>query len=237
VAYAEVPPPAALRPFVDRFWTRTPGAGPGRILPDGCIDLIVSAEGADVVGTMTRPFVVPPGPGGTVVAVRFRPGGAAPFLRVAAHELTDRRVSARDLHLAAPAEPTLAALARFLLERLPRGPEPRLAHAVRALLGEAPPSVSALADELGWSRQHLGRRFRDEVGVGPKELARVARVQRAVDRLQRRRGTVAAAAAELGYFDQAHLAHDFRALVGLAPAEVQAGAGSIFPIRSLLDGA
>jgi AraC-like DNA-binding protein len=76
---------------------------------------------------------------------------------------------------------------------------------------------------------------RTAVGVGPKQLARVARMQRSVDHLQRdvERETLAGAAAELGYFDQAHMARDFRELAGLAPRDIRAARGSIFPIRSL----
>src|SRR5688572_29349677 len=92
--FQEFRPSPALRPFVDRLWTRS-GAPPQgtaiRILPDGCIDLIVNLTtgGAVVVGTMTRAVAyVPEGPV-QLVAVRFRPGGASPFLSVAADELTD----------------------------------------------------------------------------------------------------------------------------------------------------
>ena len=51
-----------------------------------------------MVGTMTRALVVSQ-PAATTAAVRFRPGGAVAFLGVAAHELTDRNVSARDVGL------------------------------------------------------------------------------------------------------------------------------------------
>jgi AraC-like DNA-binding protein len=61
-------------------------------------------------------------------------------------------------------------------------------------------------------------------------------MQRAIDAVQRARGAaLAAAAIDLGYFDEAHMALDFRELVGLTPAAVRAARGSIFPIRSLLE--
>jgi AraC-like DNA-binding protein len=63
-------------------------------------------------------------------------------------------------------------------------------------------------------------------------------LQRAVVTLQTRPGTtLAQAALDVGYFDQAHMCRDFRALVGLSPSGVRAAAGTIFPIRSLLAGA
>jgi AraC-like DNA-binding protein len=255
MAYREFPPHPVLRPYVDRLWTSTPDArvapGPRRILPDGCIDLLVNLDRghAFVVGAMTGPWLVPPGPSSSIVAVRFRPGGGAPLLALAAHELTDRRVDSTDLPLgwlaperlaeASDVEVAVRALERVLVARVlaVAAPDPLVAHAVDRLLALSPPSVEALARRIGWSRQHLGRAFSAHVGLGPKQLGRIARLQRALVALQARSGSVAATAASLGYFDQAHMARDFRALAGVTPLAAQDARGSIFPIHSLLEAA
>jgi AraC-like DNA-binding protein len=126
----------------------------------------------------------------------------------------------------------MALLEQSLLARLPS--LDRLAdHAVRALMEEAPPSVEALARTVGWTRQHLARVLRQRVGLAPKQLARVARLQRATLHLQGRQRTLADAAAALGYFDEAHMARDFRQLAGVTPATAALERSSIFPIRSL----
>jgi AraC-like DNA-binding protein len=252
-AFEELRPSPVLRPFVDRLWMRS-GAPPEgtaiRILPDGCIDLIVNLTtgGAVVVGTMTRavPYV-PEGPV-QLVAVRFRPRGASPFLSVAADELTDRTVDSADvgcrwLELVrfADGSPPAAArtLERALLQRLAGigTPDPPVVHGVSALFGQAPPSISALARDLGLSRQHLNRIFKRHVGVSPKQLARVARLQRAVARLQQGTGAtdLAHTAVGLGYFDQAHMTREFSELAGVTPAVAARSTGSIYPIRSLLE--
>ena len=72
-------------------------------------------------------------------------------------------------------------------------------------------------------RRHLGARFRDEFGLSPKTAARVIRFDRARRLLQRRVAAGGAPAlAELaaggGFFDQAHLAREFRELAGCAPS-------------------
>ncbi len=254
MAYREVAPHPALRPFVDRFWKRS---GDGRVqkicvLPDGCMDLVLDLDRGSgfAVGTMSRADVVELPPAHRLVAVRFRPAGAAPFLGLAAHELTDREVDFDDLQLRfLPGDlfdrspgtgDALGALQGALLARVPAMPAPdrRVAAGVRALFGEAPPAVERLAGELGLSRQHLGRVFRDQVGVGPKLLARIARLQRAVRALQTTvLSSLAQAAAEVGYFDEAHMDRDFRELVGLTPGRVKGDPGSIRPIASLLSGA
>ncbi len=132
MGYREYSPHPALRPYVDRFWVRSieAEARPQLILPDGCIDLMVRLDSsfeAFAIGTMTRAIVFDPKPSGRVVAVRFRPGAAAPFLALAADELTDRTVTCVELGLRwlAPArlgsfvdlEDAARRLERILLDR------------------------------------------------------------------------------------------------------------------------
>lgn len=78
--------------------------------------------------------------------------------------------------------------------------------------------VSALAAEVGWSRRHLGERFRAELGLPPKVAARVIRFERARRLLARPlRPGLAEVAATCGYFDQAHLTREWRELAGCTP--------------------
>ena len=75
--------------------------------------------------------------------------------------------------------------------------------------------IGDLAREVGWSRRHLGEKFRDETGLAPKAAARVIRFERACDRLLApQRLPLARVAADMGYVDQSHLSRDFRDLAG-----------------------
>ena len=78
--------------------------------------------------------------------------------------------------------------------------------------------VGDLAEEVGWSRRHLGQRFTAELGVTPKEAARVLRFQRS-RRLVTAGRRLADAAALSGYADQAHLTREWQELGGYAPTE------------------
>jgi transcriptional regulator GlxA family with amidase domain len=79
-------------------------------------------------------------------------------------------------------------------------------------------SIGALAAELGWSHRRLIVRFREQIGLAPKTVARVLRFDRAVAALgsSGSRG-FAEIALDCGYFDQAHLNRDFRELAGTTP--------------------
>lgn len=94
----------------------------------------------------------------------------------------------------------------------------------RLLVRDGAAAVSELARETGWSSRHLRQRFRAELGLGPKEAARVVRFDRARRMLQRttaagNRLTLAELAVTFGYCDQAHLAREFRELAGCSPSQ------------------
>jgi AraC-like DNA-binding protein len=78
--------------------------------------------------------------------------------------------------------------------------------------------VATLAREVGWSRRHFTNRFAGEVGLGPKQMSRLIRFEHS-GRLLRAGRPLAEAAAESGYYDQAHLSNEWRALAGCSPTE------------------
>jgi AraC-like DNA-binding protein len=123
-----------------------------------------------------------------------------------------------------------AVLEEFLVGRLgaaqaPRGltPRPEVRYAWdRLRQSQGTVSVADLAAETGWSARHLGEQFRAETGLSPKAAARVVRFDRARRLLVRQaegsRVVLAELAVECGYYDQAHLARDFRDLAGCPPS-------------------
>ncbi|MEU6100899.1 AraC family transcriptional regulator [Streptomyces flaveolus] len=96
----------------------------------------------------------------------------------------------------------------------------RVARVVRDRLADellAPPSLAALATDLGLSRYQLLRAFRTTMGIPPYAwLAqhRVARARGLLDAGLR----PAEAAALVGFADQAHLTRWFRRVLGVTPA-------------------
>ena len=115
-----------------------------------------------------------------------------------------------------------AALARRMAAATsPRADMLRAWRALRASEGRV--ETGALAEDLGCSRRHLARRFREEVGMAPKTFARVLRFGRVTRRLQGAQpGRLAEIAQDCGYYDQAHLNRDFRQFARLTPSEYTA---------------
>src|SRR5215510_14426082 len=130
-------------------------------------------------------------------------------------ELRARMHDARDLGGA------LDLLEAWLARRLDGAPVPHDATAAAcAALGRArgAASIEAVARACGRSPRRLRELFLREVGVPAKRLARVERFRAAVERLARApRGALADVADASGYYDQAHMNRDFRALAGMTP--------------------
>jgi AraC-like DNA-binding protein len=79
-------------------------------------------------------------------------------------------------------------------------------------------NVNAVAEDLGVSERHLRRVFRETVGVSPKTFAKLMRFDRALSVAREDVGASwACIAARAGYYDQAHLIAEFRAIAGVTP--------------------
>jgi len=132
-----------------------------------------------------------------------------------AGELAEQLAEARD------AVARHAVAQRLLARRVIEGPagSPELRRVLgrlRASRGTA--RIEALAAEVGWSRRHLSARFRAEVGLAPKTVARLVRAEYAADLLRAGR-PLADVAYAAGYADQPHFNRDFREFVGCPPGE------------------
>jgi AraC-like DNA-binding protein len=111
---------------------------------------------------------------------------------------------------------------------------PEVDYAWRRLLAtRGTVSVADLAAETGWSARHVNSLLRAEVGLAPKAAARVIRFDHARRRITQaarqerparltgpaRPVTLADLAADCGYYDQAHLAREFRDMAGCSPTQ------------------
>jgi len=206
------------------LWRNTGSAGPQRILPDGCLDLILVGERLLVAGPDTAARVHPAGPPATVTGVRLHAGRGPMLLGVPADELRDRTVPLEDVWG--------DARARVLAERVADDPGVALAEwatssedgnpfgeLVRSLLDRGR-TVGEVADAVGYSPRQLHRRLLPVFGYGPQHLGRVLRLVRAVTDADAGQSW-SDAAQRAGFVDQAHLVREVRALTGVTPTQLR----------------
>jgi AraC-like DNA-binding protein len=203
-------------------------------LPHPCTHLVAEEFGGMVYGLMRGRFARGLRGAGHVGAIKFRPAGFRPLLGRSMAWLVDRALPVAEAFGAGGEElcarlrawddvdGAVAAAERFLGSRV-GSVDPELA-ALNALVARIQEDRSIVRAETaaaiaGVSLRTLQRQFADAIGVGPKWVIQRYRLHELADRLgSDAEADLAGLAAELGYADQAHLARDFRALVGRPPA-------------------
>lgn len=189
---------------------------------------------ASVGGLHTRPTAVAYDSVLAGIQIDLTPAGARSLLGVPSGEIGPRVVDLESL---------LGPVGRELIERVNIAPDwpsrfAALDVVLQRCLGRLPAAhrsldgawnlilhhggalpVSRIADEVGWSRRQLAARFSDEYGLSVKEAARVVRFHRSRVLLQGCTDlSIGAVAACTGYYDQAHMAREWRSLAGCSPA-------------------
>ena len=231
--YRELPPPPPIAAHVMCLWTRD-GPAAGRVLPDGCADIVWTGDRLLVAGPATRAVVPRVRDDETKLGIRFRTGAAAHALGLPAADLRDQSVALEDVWgargrelservAAAPDARARLRLLSFAVDDVP-APDPLIRAAVRDLAGPGA-RVAELCKSLFMSERQLRRRIEQAVGYPPRTLARVLRLQRFL-RLAERYDDLARLAAEAGYADQSHLTRECSELCGL-PAGALLAAGAV----------
>ena len=176
------------------------------------------------------------------VMVRLRPEAATRLTGASMRQFHDAafsiddvfrppEVSRLDERLAEAGDPAtrVAAVQAFLLRHLRDGELESVAcHAARLLRHDPGLSIRRLASLLDVSERHLARCFHDEVGVPPKQFARIARIGKVVAAARGPGSDWSDVAASCGFTDQAHMIREFNAMVGRPP-------GAFFRVTSLRD--
>jgi AraC-like DNA-binding protein len=253
--YREYPPPTALAAHLVCIWTQVVAAGSDvitqRVLPDGCIDIVLINEDAPIVaGPWTEPFTVRLPPGSTIIGARWYPGRAPVLLGLPAAALFNQSVALGDVWSRASSMP----IAQIAGERTLDGRRVALEAALLARLGRAAAADRAMHAAVGWiarnpqgridqlsrwvgiSGRQVQRRFAAAVGYGPKQFQSVLRFQRLLGLARRTPAprTLGQLSAAAGYADQAHMTREFQRFAGQAPSQVLRAADSALALSDLL---
>jgi AraC-like DNA-binding protein len=235
--YHEFRPSLALAEYVLCFWTQTIRsrvAFAQRVVPDGCVDILLMNEVPMVVGPWTEPFVAPLAPGTNIVGARCHPGLMSSLLGMPASELRNQSVPLRDVWGRAETarfariadEPSLSARMSAMEAALlgcvaNAAPADKATTAAIQWIARHPRGrVEQLSEWLGFSSRQIQRRFTMAVGYGPKLFQSVLRFQRLLN-LAARAGSpqnLAQFAADADYADQAHMTREVQRFSGNPPS-------------------
>jgi AraC-like DNA-binding protein len=229
-------------PQVDRSRALPRGAATVVVDLSGRTDIGLFAADGQTMLPVPPAFIVGPGrasyvtqidPAHTVMTIHFRPAGALAFVGFPLGELEDACVGLTDLLGVRAAllherlietrsrAGRLAILEAFVLDRLQEHAgrlHPDVAWVLRTAERDPSTRVSTVHDSTRLSPKRLNAVFRSEVGLSPKAYFRVRRLQAALRALDNATAG-AAIAADLGYFDQAHLVREFKSFTTMTPTQ------------------
>ncbi|MBV8179058.1 MAG: helix-turn-helix domain-containing protein [Mycobacterium sp.] len=236
IVYREFRPDHRLVPFVECGWLRSGSATTSiRVIPDGCVDVFVTAQGnVMIAGPASTFYDLPASDQDVLAGLRLRPGAAAAVFGCPASEfrdihvpldsafgVTDSRIIESLLAATTPSQrmSLLADLVADYFADTDPLVDRSVTRAVAVLRTRPDQPVSALAAEIGLSERQLRRRFESAVGYGPKRLGRVFRFQRLLDLVHASHGRTgwSQLAIAAGYADQSHMINDCIALTGGPP--------------------
>lgn len=238
-AFARLAPGPELQELVAWFWRVDWDLAAGRtlrqeLLPFPLLNLVVQPRSVTLCGPATGSSHKDLSGRGWAVAALLRPAASSAFdvrpallldreVEFAAPGLLEAVRAAKQLRKPAGDSPAdcVQAFSAWLAGQLPKPSAAGLAaNGMLDAVANDPQilRVSQLAAQLGLSVRSLQRLSERHLGIPPLAVIRRYRLQEAARQLRDQpRASVAAVAAQLGYSDQAHLAADFRRVVGSSP--------------------
>jgi AraC-like DNA-binding protein len=226
--------------FIKHFWIVSwdlTGQEPYRqeVLPNPCVNMVIERGRSGIFGPSKSKFSYLIHGKGCVFGVKFHPGGFYPFTRQPVSELSTHPLDVstllgsdscelEDAFLTLEDEGQMAELAESILKhKLPdRDDTVPLVNTIigRIIQDRELTRVDAVCDYFNMNKRKLQRLFDQYVGVSPKWVIRLYRLQNAAEAMEKSGGTdLLKLSMELGYHDQAHFIKDFKAVVGETPEQ------------------
>lgn len=191
---------------------------------------------AMVLGQTIEPFYIEPTGYVNTFAIRFYPYGFANFVTIPIQNLANKETpiellfgekKTKELEQkiikATGSKQRIEIIEKFLLDKLKDKTiiDNIVKMTIDALLstkGSAP--ISTILKENLSKRRQLERNFIKQIGVSPKQLGKVIRLQTALKMLlNNKTENLTNIAYESEYFDQAHFIKDFKEFTGINPKE------------------
>jgi AraC-like DNA-binding protein len=236
-------PQRPLSGFIERFWYwkgHTVSHSLERILPSGTVELVIDLGGARtsksvVSGPRSKSSIIQRTAQDELLGIHFKPGGAFPFLKfpfadlhniaIGIDDLWGQRQASQLLHLLDEAKETerrFQILEMWMMKATgrPLSHHPAVNFAIPELERNPNLSMSQVAAKVNLSQRRFIQVFSNEVGLTPKLFSRIQRFNQVIRSAVLSNGVDwSEIAMTFGYFDQAHLIHEFQEFSSLTPTE------------------
>jgi AraC-like DNA-binding protein len=191
-----------------------------------------------VFGQITNTLEIEPSGITGIFSVRFHPNGFLPFTTIPLEEMHNRAVPLdeifgkealmleKEILESKDTFKRIETIEKFLLEKLQT---PDLSYRIAKdcveilIQSSGQLRVDELSEQLQLNRRNLERKFSNAIGLSPKQLSKIIRLQTTLKMMDSQNFTnLTDLAYQNGYFDQAHFIKDFREFTGLSPKQFYA---------------
>jgi AraC-like DNA-binding protein len=186
-------------------------------------------------GLQSGPSVVEaPASSPPVLGIKLHPAGAYALVGRSLSEMSGLTVDLMDLagpvaeeliercHVASSGEERLREAEIWVSQRMARSQsvDPAIGWVAGQIeRRQGAVAISVLRERAGLSKTRLATAFREQIGVTPKQYARILRFRRALTMVNAGEEALSEVALTAGYYDQPHLNAEFRELSGFSPRE------------------
>lgn len=191
-----------------------------------------------VFGQITSPLDIEPTGETGIFAARFHPDGFMPFAAIPVKEMENKAVALEILFgkdglklekkvlEAQNTKQRINIVEDFLAGRLlsPQSVDRIIESTVETMLTiNGKLSIEELSQHMNINRRQLERKFSSVIGLSPKQLAKIIRLQNTLKMLLSQEfKSLTELAYDGNYYDQAHFIKDFKEFTGLSPKEFYA---------------
>jgi Helix-turn-helix domain len=189
-----------------------------------------------LLGQITEQFYIEPTGYVDTFAIRFYPYGFANLINIPLNELGNKETPlnilfgdekaeqlSQEIIQAETTSERICIIEKFLFDRLFN--KATIDHIVKSTVdtmysskGSRP--VNAILNNDLTKRRQLERNFAKQIGLSPKQLSKVIRLQATLQMLlNKTTGTLTAIAYENEYYDQTHFIKDFKEFTGITPKD------------------
>ncbi|HYF69858.1 MAG TPA: helix-turn-helix transcriptional regulator [Ohtaekwangia sp.] len=235
-------PPVATRQYIKYFWSLDKSAGEAlppvyKSMADGYAEVVFSINGSFKEYYNYGGYVLPQhsnhrtltiGENIGLFGVRLYPYAIFPMFGIASHEVAN---NVHDIHSflgrdlvngiteAESHAERVSVFCRCLLRKFDKAPT-LLERAVHRMIEtHGMERMTSLCNLLSISERQLERKFKEAVGLSPKQYSRILRFQYSKRRFVGHANSFAQIAFDCNYADQPHFARDFREFSGMTVSE------------------
>ncbi|MCR8643449.1 helix-turn-helix domain-containing protein [Paenibacillus sp. N1-5-1-14] len=231
-------PSEDLSPFVKHYWIVNwdlTGQDPyvQHTVPNPCVNLIFEPHTSAFYGLAKQKNTKQLEGASSAFGVKFKPGGFYPFVKWPVSALTNRSIELDEvfnidvsdfqakLFSASSPEDQIEMVEHLLRQHLPE-PDPTANTALQMVEyiqdNRDITKVDEVCEHFQINKRTMQRIFNQYVGVSPKWVIRLSRLQNAAETIDRcSHQDLLQLTTDLGYFDQSHFIKDFKSIIGQTP--------------------